>query len=82
MDNKLVIKRTNTLFLLLAILAFALSVFYNDAFVPSFLLMLALFLFGLCYYNGSEKKTLTYTLFTLGVALIIASLVYTFMRIL
>jgi uncharacterized membrane protein len=56
MKNKETIKKANTFFLLLAIVTFALSAFYNTAFIPSFMLMLALFLFGLAYYNMEDKK--------------------------
>ncbi len=57
------------------------SIFYDTAFVPSFMLMLALNVFGVCYYFKDEKKNLVYILFALGVLLIIGSLVYTGMRL-
>ena len=82
MKNKETVKKFNTFALILTIVTFALSAFYNTAFIPTFMLMFSLFIFGLCYSNGEEKKKETYALFILGVLLIIGSLVYTFMRIL
>ena len=57
------------------------SVLYSKAFIPSFLLMFALTLFAKCYYIKDEKKNMMYLLFVLVVLLIIASLVYTYMRL-
>jgi len=54
----------------------------NPAFIPSFMLMLSLFIFSICYIIKDTKKVATYILFTIGVLLIIASLAYTYMRIL
>ena len=67
--------------LAVAMLTGGLAFFYNDAFMPSFMLMLSLFLFGVCYAIKDEKKSLMYLLFILGVLLIIGSLVYTYIRL-
>ena len=57
--------------------------FYNQAFIPSFLLMLSLFLFSICFYirEMEDKKKVMYGLFIIGVLLIIGSLVYTYIRL-
>ena len=57
--------------------------FYNQAFIPSFLLMFALFLFSICFYirEMEDKKKIMYGLFILGILLIIGSLVYTYIRL-
>ena len=83
MKNNKLIKIFNTIVLIITIVTFCLAVFYNTAFVPSFMLMLSLFLFGICYYYYIRdcKKGFMYTLFVIGIFLIIGSLVYTFMRI-
>ena len=57
------------------------AVFYNNAFAPSFMLMAALFIFGICYYFKDDRKNFVYVLFSLGVLLIICSLVYTGLRL-
>ena len=59
-----------------------LSLFYNDAFVPSFMLMLSLFVFEVCYDIKDNKKSMMYFLFVVGVLLVFGSLAYTFMRLL
>jgi len=56
--------------------------FMNTAFISACMLMTSLFIFSICYLIKDKKKTLTYILFSIGVLLIIGSLVYTFMRIL
>jgi len=55
--------------------------FMNINFLSSSMLMTSLFIFSICYIIKDNKKVLTYILFTVGVLLIIASLVYTFMRV-
>ena len=71
--------------LVVTIITLLLSIFYNDAFIPSFLLMTALFIFSIAYnikdrdkFNNSKN---VYILFTIGVLLIISSLVYLYMRL-
>lgn len=56
--------------------------FMNTAFVSACMLMTSLFIFSICYIIKDTKKILTYILFAIGVILIIASLIYTYMRIL
>lgn len=58
--------------------------FIRSAFIPSFMLMLALYLFSECFIimNDNDKKKKLYVLFSIGVILIVGSLIYTFMRIL
>lgn len=53
----------------------------NTAFLSAFMLLTSLFIFSICYIIKDNKKGLTYTLFSIGVLLIIASLIYTYMRI-
>ena len=53
----------------------------NTAFLSACMLMTSLFIFSICYIIKDNKKVLTYILFTIGVLLIIASLVYTYIRI-
>ena len=50
MDNKKNIKTFNTIILAITIITLCLSVLYDSAFIPSFLLMSSLFIFGICYY--------------------------------
>jgi len=59
---------------------FVLSIM-NTAFISACMLMLALFLFTICYRLKDNKKILLYVLFSIGVLLIVGSLVYMFMRI-
>ena len=81
MENKKLIKIFCLVVLGVTIITLLLSIFYNDAFVSSFMLMLALFIFGICYYIKDDKKKIMYILFCIGILLIIGSLGYTFMRI-
>ena len=54
----------------------------NSKFIPSCMLMLSLFLFSICYIiKDDNKKILLYILYTIGVLLIVGSLIYTNMRI-
>ena len=54
----------------------------NNKFIPSCMLMLSLLLFSICYtIKDNNKKILLYILYTIGVLLIVGSLVYTNMRI-
>lgn len=53
----------------------------NTAFLSAFMLLTSLFIFSICYIIKDTRKTLTYILFSIGVLLIIASLIYTYMRI-
>ena len=54
----------------------------NNKFIPSCMLMLSLLLFSICYtIKDNNKKILLYILYTIGVLLIIGSLIYTNMRI-
>ena len=80
MDNKFV-RNFCIGALVITLISFGLTFFYNNAFMPSFILMLALFLFSVCYYVKDSKKNLMYVLFVLGVLLVIYSLVYTYMRL-
>ena len=84
MGNKL-LKLFSGFILLVTIITLGLSIFYNSAFLTSFMLMLALFLFSIAYtikdrdkFNNSKN---VYILFILGVLLIIGSLVYMFLRL-
>lgn len=55
----------------------------NEVFIPATLISFALFLFCICYYyiEDEKKKKLVYTLFGLGVLLIIIEVVYTLVKI-
>ena len=79
-------KDNNTsMFIAVSLLAFIVTLilsFMNSAFVPSCMLMLSLLLFSICYgLKDNDKKKVMYVLYTVGVLLIIGSLIYTFMRI-
>lgn len=55
----------------------------NEVFIPATLISFALFLFCISYYymEDESKKKLVYALFTLGILLIVAEVVYTIVRI-
>ncbi len=80
MDKK-IIKNFCIGVFVLVLLSGYLSFFYNDAFMPSFILMSSLLLFAVCYYIKDSKKNLMYVLFVLGILLVVYSLVYTYMRL-
>ena len=80
MEDKKLIRGFNTVVLAITVVTFGLAVFFDSAFIPSCMLMLALFLFGMCFYIRNEKKIIMYILFVIGVLLIIASLGYVYMR--
>ncbi len=79
--NKKIIKYFSGFSLVLVIGTLLASIFYSKAFIPSCMLMSALFLFSICYYVKDDKKNLMYGLFLLGVLLVIASLLYTYFRL-
>lgn len=81
MENKKNIKLFCIIVLIVTIVTLLLSIFYSMAFLSSFMLMLSLFLFGCCYYLKDDNKRLTYILFSIGVLLIIGSLVYTYIKV-
>ena len=77
-------KETENMFSIFSFFAFFVTFilsFMNDKFIPASMLMFALFLFTLCYRLGDTKKKLLYILFTIGVLLIVGSLVVLFVRI-
>ena len=53
----------------------------NTAFISACMTMTSLFIFSICYIIRDSKKKLALVLFCIGVLLIIASLVYTYIRI-
>ena len=84
MGNK-ILKYFSGFILIVTIITLGLSIFYNSAFLTSFMLMLALFLFSIAYiikdrdkFNNSKN---VYILFVIGVILIIASLIYMYLRL-
>ena len=81
MENKKNIKIFNTIILAIVLITLCLSILYDSAFIPSFMLMLSLFIFGICYYIKDARKKMMYILFIVGILLIFASLIYTFMRL-
>ena len=56
----------------------------NTIYVPAALIAFALFLFCICYYyiEDESKKKLVYTLFALGVLLIVIEVIYTLVKVL
>jgi len=56
----------------------------NKVFIPITLVTFAMFLFSICYYyiDDKSKKKIVYILFTVGVLLIIAEVIYTLRNIL
>jgi len=76
MDNKRIGRICIFASLALVIVTLVLSIFVNSAFIPSMLLMISLLTFSLCVYKKENKKIL-YISFTVGVLLIITSLIYT-----
>ena len=81
MEDKKIIKGFIVISMVVALVTLILSFVYNTAFIPSFMLMLSLSIFGISYYIRDSKKNLMYVLFIIGVLLIIGSLVYTFIRL-
>ena len=73
------LKRTEFI-IFLVLLFFAIT---NEVFMPAALISFALFLFCICYYyiDDEKKKKLVYTLFGLGVLLIIIEVIYTMVKI-
>ena len=81
MKNKDLIKKFSYIMLGIVLITLGLC-FVNTAFIPSFMLMLSLYLFIYSYLMYlSSKRNIMYILFILGILLIIGSLVYTGMRI-
>ena len=78
-------KESINLFSLVSLFAFLVTLvlsFMNTKFIPSCMLMLSLLIFSICYViKDNNKKVLLYILYTIGVLLIIGSLIYTNMRI-
>ncbi len=81
MEDKKMIKGFIVISMVVTLVTLLLSIVYNSAFIPSFMLMLSLSLFGISYYIKDIKKSMMYLLFVVGVLLIIGSLVYTFIRL-
>lgn len=81
MDNKKLIKYFSGFSLVVTIGSILAAILYDKAFVPSSMLMLSLFIFSVCYYIKDDKKNLMYVLFVVGVLLIIASLIYTYISL-
>ena len=78
-------KEKEKLFSIVSMFAFLVTLvlsFMNNKFIPACMLMLALFIFTICYMIQDNKKIVLYILFVMGVLLIIGALVYTYMRIL
>ena len=77
-------KETQKLFSIVSLFAFLVTLvlsFMNTSFVSACMLMLSLLLFSICYTLKDDKKITMHILFTVGVLLIIGSLVYTYVRI-
>ena len=56
----------------------------NRVFVPLTLVSLAMLLFSICYYyiDDKNKKKLVYILFTIGVLVIVAEVIFTLVNVL
>ena len=81
MEDKKIIKIFSLVVFLICLITLGLAIFYSTAFVPATILMTSLFIFSICYYIKDDKKNLMYILFVIGVLLIAASLVYTYLRL-
>lgn len=81
MEDKKIIKIFSLVVFLICLITLGLAIFYSTAFVPATILMTSLFIFSICYYIKDDKKNLMYILFVIGVLLIVASLVYTYLRL-
>ncbi len=81
MENKKMIRIFEGVTFVIVIATLLLSILYSTAFVPSFMLMLSLFVFEICYDIKDDKKSMMYLLFVIGVLLIFGSLLYTFARL-
>ena len=80
------LKRTEFIITLVVGVIFLVLLFFaitNEVFMPAALISFALFLFCICYYyiDDEKKKKLVYTLFGLGVLLIIIEVIYTIIQI-
>lgn len=81
MENKKKIKLFMIGALLITLILSGL-IFVDNAFVSAAMLWLSLFIFSICYYiKDNDKKIPLYSLFIIGVLLIIGALVYMIMRI-
>ena len=67
----------------LIILLLIFAVIKNTIFIPALLITIGLELFCIAYYfiDNKKKKSLVYVLFEFGVALVIAALIYTLIKI-
>ena len=67
--------------LIIVLLGFA--VVKNTVFIPALLITVGLELFCIAYYyiDNKNKKSLVYALFQLGVALVVAAIIYTLFKI-
>ena len=65
----------------LVMLGFAIC---NRVFVPIMLVTFAMFLFSICYYyiEDASKRKFVYILFTIGVLVIVAEVIFTLVNIL
>lgn len=74
-------KKMFSIFSFFAFLVTFILSFMNNIFVCACMFLLSLFLFSICYILDEKKKIIIYVLFSIGVLLIVGSLVYMFMRI-
>lgn len=67
----------------LIILLLIIAVLKNSIFIPALLITIGLELFCIAYYfiDNKKKKSLVYVLFEFGVALVIAALMYTLIKV-
>lgn len=81
MENKKIIKIFSITILIITIITLILSIFYSKAFIPTTMLMASLYLFSICYSQKNNNQKVTYSLYVIGILLIIGSLIYTTVRI-
>ena len=67
----------------LVILLLFIAVFKNVVFLPALLITIGLELFCIAYYflDNQDKKSLVYGLFELGVAFVLAAIIYTIIKL-
>lgn len=80
--NKKQEKNIKKIICIIALLIFAVLAYFaitNYVFIPACAISLALSLFCICYYHidNKEKISLIYTLFGLGIILVIFAVIYT-----
>ena len=73
-----------TLVMGLIFLAMLIFAIYNIVFIPITLVTFAMLLFSICYYyiDDNSKRKMVYVLFTIGVLVVVAEVIFTLVNIL